>query len=393
VAELSAYIDFDGVFFKSFTYYVRERKCIVQRPVATEITTANLLRFGTIVGGQNTFYRRRVFDRVQFNAENKYSMDYELLLELAKLDAFFVQSTKETNASAIAVNEQRVANNIKSVVAAEEFGTIPDTNPGELLKWLPGVGVEYFANNITGVNVRGLGAVCITYCVGGLKVANTTAEAFAGAPNASTEPAAPFVPGTPRPEPTAEQKAERAAKAAELAKWRASASLDKFKQLRKMYNDAGVSIYAWKPSALDVKNSDAEIDYAFRVAKELGAGHMTVELPTDPVERDVEDALLVGPHLEDGAVEPIHAALLRDAQALVAPDDHQPPPAGTVPPIAHAPVHDQRLDHAEVFEAALEARQLVVGHAARVVVRRLQIAQHQHLRLQERDRRWYWIRF
>ena len=27
--------------------------------------------------------------------------------------------------------------------------------------------------------VKGLGAVCITYCVGGLKVANTTAQAFA----------------------------------------------------------------------------------------------------------------------------------------------------------------------------------------------------------------------
>src|ERR1043165_8292727 len=27
--------------------------------------------------------------------------------------------------------------------------------------------------------IRGLGVVCITYCVGGLKVANTTAEAFA----------------------------------------------------------------------------------------------------------------------------------------------------------------------------------------------------------------------
>src|ERR1041385_7491232 len=27
--------------------------------------------------------------------------------------------------------------------------------------------------------VRGLGALCVTYCVGGLKVANTTAEAFA----------------------------------------------------------------------------------------------------------------------------------------------------------------------------------------------------------------------
>src|SRR5437868_473212 len=27
--------------------------------------------------------------------------------------------------------------------------------------------------------VRGFGAVCVTYCVGGLKVVNTTAEAFA----------------------------------------------------------------------------------------------------------------------------------------------------------------------------------------------------------------------
>ena len=90
VAELSAYIDFDAVFFKSFTYFVRERKCSVQRPITTEITTANLLRYGTIVGGQNTFYRRRVFDSVRFNAENKYSMDYEFLLELAKINAFFV---------------------------------------------------------------------------------------------------------------------------------------------------------------------------------------------------------------------------------------------------------------------------------------------------------------
>jgi glycosyltransferase involved in cell wall biosynthesis len=90
VAELSAYIDFDGIFFKSFTYFVRERKCMVQRPVTAEITTATLLKYGTIVGGQNTFYRRRVFDSVRFNVQNQYSMDYELLLELAKRNAFFV---------------------------------------------------------------------------------------------------------------------------------------------------------------------------------------------------------------------------------------------------------------------------------------------------------------
>jgi len=93
-----------------------------------------------------------------------------------QLDKFVVASTKETNASAIAVNEQRVAKNIKSVVAAQEFGTIPDTNPGELLKWLPGVGVEYFANNVTGVNVRGLGSVNTEINFDGMPMASANAD-------------------------------------------------------------------------------------------------------------------------------------------------------------------------------------------------------------------------
>jgi len=66
-----------------------------------------------------------------------------------------------------------------------------------------------------------------------------------------------------------------------MADWRASASMDKFKELRKMYNDAGVTIYAWKPNALGAKNTDAEIDYAFNAGKALGVTHVTVELPTD----------------------------------------------------------------------------------------------------------------
>ena len=55
--------------------------------------------------------------------------------------------------------------------------------------------------------------------------------------------------------------------------------MDKFEQLRKMYKDAGVSIYAYKPSALSENNTDAEIEYALRAAKALGATHVTVELP------------------------------------------------------------------------------------------------------------------
>ncbi len=91
-----------------------------------------------------------------------------------KLGAFVVQSTKETNAAAIAVNEQRAALGQKSVVSADQFGTIPDSNPGELMKWLPGVSVEYFANNIVGVSVRGLDAVNTEINFDGMPVASAS---------------------------------------------------------------------------------------------------------------------------------------------------------------------------------------------------------------------------
>jgi sugar phosphate isomerase/epimerase len=125
---------------------------------------------------------------------------------------------------------------------------------------------------------------CLDANVSAIELMGSTAEAFAGAPHSSTEPMRPFLPGAARPELTPEQQQERAARAEEIAKWRAGADMQKFSQLRKMYNDAGVSIYAWKPSALGEKNTDAEIDYAFRVAKELGASHVTVEIPKDPAQ-------------------------------------------------------------------------------------------------------------
>lgn len=65
----------------------------------------------------------------------------------------------------------------------------------------------------------------------------------------------------------------------EVMDWRSSVSMDKFDQLRKMYKDAGVSIYAFKPSVFGEDNTDAEIDYGFRAAKALGANEVTLELP------------------------------------------------------------------------------------------------------------------
>jgi sugar phosphate isomerase/epimerase len=55
--------------------------------------------------------------------------------------------------------------------------------------------------------------------------------------------------------------------------------MDRFKALRRMYNDAGVSIYAWK--VLSPNMSDEEFEYVFNVAEALGCTHTTLELPTD----------------------------------------------------------------------------------------------------------------
>ena len=49
----------------------------------------------------------------------------------------------------------------------------------------------------------------------------------------------------------AEQQAAQQEQAAKLKAWRTSVSMDPFKKLRKMYNDAGVTIYAWKQLSPD----------------------------------------------------------------------------------------------------------------------------------------------
>jgi sugar phosphate isomerase/epimerase len=114
---------------------------------------------------------------------------------------------------------------------------------------------------------------CIDCNISAIELMGTAGEEFAGAPAAPK-----FQPGQKL---TADQEAERAEFGKKLQEWRIKVPMTRFEQLRKLYKDAGVSIYAFKPSALGVKNTDEEIDYAFRATKALGASHATVELPGD----------------------------------------------------------------------------------------------------------------
>jgi sugar phosphate isomerase/epimerase len=85
--------------------------------------------------------------------------------------------------------------------------------------------------------------------------------------------------GRGRGEATPEQQAAQQEQAAKVKAWRTSVSMDPFKKLRKMYDDAGVTIYATK--MLNANMSDEEFEYVFNVAEALGANHTTLELLTD----------------------------------------------------------------------------------------------------------------
>ena len=115
--------------------------------------------------------------------------------------------------------------------------------------------------------------------VSAIELMGDPAENFAGRPSAGRGGGRGARGAQRTPEQVAEQRAAQQAAAAELKAWRTSVSMDRFKALRKLYNDAGVSIYAVK--FLNPTMSDEEFEYVFNVAEALGCTHTTLELPTD----------------------------------------------------------------------------------------------------------------
>ena len=103
------------------------------------------------------------------------------------------------------------------------------------------------------------------------------AEKFAGLPAGG---------GRRRGQMTAEQQRDQRQRRQEQLDWRLSVSMDKYRALRKMYNDAGVNIHIVKFGSIGNANmTDGEIDYYFRVAKALGAKGITRELSEEAAKR------------------------------------------------------------------------------------------------------------
>jgi len=93
----------------------------------------------------------------------RYGKNYEAV----RLDAFVVSADKETDAQAIATNEQRFAPNIKNVMATDALGDVLGSSVGEFLKFIPGVTVEPENADIKSVSVRGMGGGMTAITVNG----------------------------------------------------------------------------------------------------------------------------------------------------------------------------------------------------------------------------------
>jgi sugar phosphate isomerase/epimerase len=114
---------------------------------------------------------------------------------------------------------------------------------------------------------------CTELGISSVELMGDAAEGFAGAPEAR----GPAFAGR---QMTPERQAAMKKMADERKAWRLSVSMDKYKELRKMYNAAGVDIAIVK-LGLTAGMSDEEYEYVFGVAKALGARSVTMELPTD----------------------------------------------------------------------------------------------------------------
>ena len=75
-------------------------------------------------------------------------------------------------ASALAINEQRFAPNIKNVLATDEFGFVAEGNAADFLKFLPGITIESGGGNARDVSINGVPAANVPITLDGFSVAS-----------------------------------------------------------------------------------------------------------------------------------------------------------------------------------------------------------------------------
>lgn len=91
-----------------------------------------------------------------------------------KLNEFVVATTREMDAAALAINEQRFASSIKNVVSTEEYGNVAEGNAAEFIKFMPGVTIDYTGGNARDISINGVPSAFVPVTVDGFSVATAS---------------------------------------------------------------------------------------------------------------------------------------------------------------------------------------------------------------------------
>ena len=166
--------------------------------------------------------------------------------------------------------------------ALVEKALLGQAKPNSLINGVQVGTITYSYRSMSDTTAQGLLKYILANGIGAVELMGEPAEQFAGAParggrgggggrgrgqQLTTEQQA------------AQQVAQRESRES-LRKWRLGVSMDKYKELRKLYNDAGVKIYGLKISP-GADMTDDEMDYVFNAGEAVGATHVTLELSTD----------------------------------------------------------------------------------------------------------------
>ncbi|MCY0969548.1 glycosyltransferase [Chryseobacterium wangxinyae] len=92
---INSWSSFDSIYFNSYTFYINEKRCILRKCPDIEFNLNNLLSYGTIVGWQNIYFKREIYERYRIDESNKTCMDYEFYLQICSSeDLLFIQSDR-----------------------------------------------------------------------------------------------------------------------------------------------------------------------------------------------------------------------------------------------------------------------------------------------------------
>lgn len=91
---------------------------------------------------------------------------------IVQLSEFRVAGTKEGMAQAIAL--QKSSDNLKLVAAGDQYGDVAEGNAAEYIKFLPGVGIDYNANDARAATLRGMSTAFTSVTLNGNPMASAT---------------------------------------------------------------------------------------------------------------------------------------------------------------------------------------------------------------------------